>query len=204
MKTVQLARLALIGALLTGVIACTASKRTEIDTYSTEASANFSSLKTYRWDFSALGKTQPDGAHTAEFDRVLCEHVDKHMAELGYKRIDKGTSDFALDYRVVVTQQEAAVNGNANAENEQKSSGYGWRWVFGGGEKPTYQGLQAPKDETEFYRTGTLHLGAVDTQGNVIWHSSATRIIGERVNEAERRAALRIAVNKLMDTFPKP
>ena len=73
----------LITVLLGSLVACTSSGRTSIDTHSTEASANFSQLKTYRWDYSALGKIQPDGSHMPELDRVVCEHVDKIMSEKG-------------------------------------------------------------------------------------------------------------------------
>jgi hypothetical protein len=184
------------------LLACTTSERTVFDRQGTEANADFNQLKTYRWDFSALGKLQPDGSHLPEFDRVLCEHVDKHLAEKGYRRIDKGNADFSLDYRVVVTREEAAMAGNGANENEQRANEYGLRWSFDRDEAPSFKGLQAPKDQTVVYQNGTLHLAAFNAQGETIWHSTATRILSGRGNEAERRAALRIAVNKLMDKFP--
>lgn len=190
------------GLLLFILAGCTVSDHTAIDTYSTEADADFNQLKTYRWDFAAMGKLQPDGSHLPEFDRVLCEHVDKHLAERGFTRVEKGNADFTLDYRVVITREEAAANGAANLENEQKNNEYGLRWTFDRDESPSFQGLKAPKDQTVIYQHGTLHLGAFNAQGASIWHSSATRILTGRNNEAERRAALRIAVNKLMDEFP--
>ena len=181
----------------------TGSQRTEIDQHSTDISSDFSQLKTYRWDFAAMGKTVPEGGHFGEFDRVLCEHVDKHLAEMGYQRVAKGNTDFVLDYRVVVTQQEAAEASATGVDNNQQANQYGLRWTFDKDQSPTYQGLQAPKDNMVVYRNGTLHLGAFDNQGRSLWHTSASRILGERANEAERRAALRIAVNKLMQEFPR-
>lgn len=190
-----------ICALLFAMFGCTASKQTDIETYSTESSADFHQLKTYRWDFTAMGKAQPDGGHLAEFDRVLCEHVDKHMADLGFTRVETGSADFLMDYRVVVKQEQASSDAAGNPQHDENNP-YGWRWSLNDAGSPTYQGLQAPKTDTQIYRSGTLHLAAVDKQGRVIWHSSATRILNEHGNEAERRAALRIATNKLMALFP--
>ena len=194
---------ALLAASFILLGACGAGNRTEIDSYSTDASGDFSTLKTYRWDFAAMGKAVPQGGHLPEFDRVLCEHVDKYMVQMGYQRVNKGATDFVLDYRVVVTQQEAVEATGANIDNGQQANEYGLRWTFDKGQTPTYQGLQAPKDNMVVYRNGTLHLGAFDKQGRSLWHTSATRILAERGNEAERRAALRIAVDKLMAEFPQ-
>jgi hypothetical protein len=189
----------LIAVLLGLLTACTSSGRTVIDEHSTEASANFAEMKTYRWDFSAMGKVTPDGGHTAEFDRVVCDHVDKVLGEKGYKRVASGNADFTLDYRVTVTQEEA-VEGSSDASSE--ANDYGFRWTFDKDESPSFKGLQPPKSETVIYRNGTLHLAAFNQQNQTIWHSSASRILNERTNEAERRAALRVAVNKIMRSFP--
>jgi hypothetical protein len=192
----------LLSFLLVAVAGCTANKYTEIEKYSTDSSADFGTLKTYRWDFSAMGKIQPEGGHLPEFDRVLCDHVDKHLQELGFTRVNQGPVDFSLDYRTVITRQEAAIDGAMPTENDEKANNFGWKWRFGNDKGAESQGMQAPKDEMVAYRKGTLHLGAFDSKGQNIWHSSATRILNEHGNEAERRAALRIAVNKLMATFP--
>ncbi|HSC75211.1 MAG TPA: DUF4136 domain-containing protein [Pseudomonadales bacterium] len=192
----------LIGLLMGSLAACTASDHTSIDTYSTDASANFSQLKTYRWDFSALGKIQPDGSHLPEFDRVVCDHVDKDLSEKGYTRVASGPADFTLDYRITITQDEAAENPVTSPNSESEANDYGLRWTFDKGESPSFKGLQAPKTQMVVYRNGTLHLAAFDKQGHVIWHSSATKILNGRANEAERRAAVRVAVNKIIRTLP--
>ena len=202
LKSLHVCKGVLIAMLLGSLIACTSSGRTSIDTHSTEASANFSQLKTYRWDYSALGKIQPDGSHMPELDRVVCEHIDKIMSEKGYTRATTGKADFTLDYRITITQQEAAEDSIVTPDQQSEANDYGLRWTFDKGESPSFKGLQAPKSQTVIYQNGTLHLAAFDNQGHVIWHSSASRILNGRANEAERRAAVRVAVNKIMKTFP--
>lgn len=193
----------LMALLLCSVGACTFSEHTRISSVRTETHADFSQLKTYRWDFSALGRLQPEGGHIAEMDSALCGHVDKHLAEKGYRRVETGPADFTLDYRVVVTQKEASMNGNSSSENAQRSNEYGLRWSFDKDAAPTFEGLQAPRDKTVLYRYGELHIAAFEAQGRTIWYNTATRILeGQGSNEAERRAAVRIAVDKLMDEFP--
>lgn len=192
----------LLAMLLATLAACGSQQRMAIDEHGTEAKGDFSQLKTYRWDFSALGNVAPDGGHIPEFDRVVCEHVDKHLSGMGYTRVEKGPTDFTLDYRVVITQEEAVVGSNANTPENDKVNEYGLRWTFDRGESPSFQGLQAPKDVSVIYRNGTLHLAAFDAQQKSIWHSSATKLLNGGNNEAERRAAVRIAVDKLMKTFP--
>jgi cytochrome c1 len=184
--------------------ACSSSNRTDIENYSTDASADFADMKTYRWDFSGMNQLVPTGGHTPEFNRVVCEHVDLWMNDKGYKRVDKGPADFTLDYRVAVAQEGAAENTDApSVDNRSEVNNYGLRWTFDKDELPTFKGLQAPKDQTVIYRRGTLHLAAFNTQGQVIWHQSANRILTGRGNEAERRAALRVAVDKMMKRFPE-
>lgn len=192
----------LITLLLGSLVACSTSGRSSIDTHSTDASANFAQLKTYRWDYSALGKIQPDGSHIPEMDRVVCEHVDKIMSEKGYTRVATGKADFTLDYRITITQEEAAEGAVVTPDSQSEANDYGLRWTFDKGESPSFKGLQAPKNQTVIYQNGTLHLAAFDNQGQVIWHSSATKILNGRANEAERRAAVRVVVNKIMKTFP--
>lgn len=207
MKVMNLKHLRFFQSLLLSFIlvllaACSTSDRMKLETHSTDASADFKHLKTYRWDFSALAKIQPDGGHYPEFDRVVCDHVDKHLAELGYTRVNSGTADFTLDYRVVINQKQAAADQEALSENNQQANPYGLRWSFDQGEKPSFDGLKAPKDQTVIYQSGELHLAAFNQQGQAIWHESITRIIKQRGNEAERRAAVRIAVDKIMKDFP--
>lgn len=201
LKYLQFFNALLISFLMGSLASCTSSGRTEIETHDTEASANFSQLKTYRWDFSAMGKTQPDGSHMPEFDRVVCDHVDQDMSERGYTRVASGHADFTLDYRITVTQGEAA-EAPVNPDDQSQANDYGLRWTFDKGESPSYKGLQAPKTQTVIYQNGTLHLAAFDNQNHLIWHSSATRILNRRANEAERRAAVRVAVDKILGTWP--
>ena len=111
-------------------------------------------------------------------------------------------SIYVLDYRIVVKEGEAAENPIVTPDAQSEANDYGFRWTFDKTEKPTFKGLQAPESQTVIYRQGTLHLAAYDKQGQTIWHSSATKIINEQSNEASRRAAIRVAVNKMMRTFP--
>lgn len=185
------------------IAACSTSTRDSVQTYSTDASADFADMKTYRWDFSGMDSAVPTGGHTQEFNHVVCEYVDMLMNDRGFKRVAKGDADFTLDYRVVITQEEAAETDDSALDNNgEANKNYGLRWTFDKDELPAFKGLQAPKDQTVLYSRGELHLAAVNPQGQVIWHSSSTRILEGHSNEAERRAAVRIAVDKIMKTFP--
>ncbi len=202
LKYLQFFNALLVSVLVGSLASCTSSGRTEIETHDTEASANFTQLKTYRWDFAAMGKAQPDGSHMPEFDRVVCDHVDKDMSEKGFTRVASGRADFTLDYRITVTQEAAGETPIVDPNIQSEANEYGLRWTFDKGESPSFKGLQAPKTQTVIYQNGTLHIAAFDNQGHMIWHSSATRILNKRANEAERRAAVRVAVDKIMNTWP--
>ena len=203
LKNMNILNKLLLSLMFGSLVACAATGRISVDKHSADASADFAQLKTYSWDYSALGKIQPDGSHMPELDRVVCEHVDKIMSENGYTRINaKRKADFTLDYRVTITQEEAAESTAITPDSQSEANDYGLRWTFQKGESPSFKGLQAPKSQTVIYQNGTLHLAAFNNQGEAIWHSSATKILNGRANEAERRAALRIAVNKIMKTFP--
>ncbi len=182
--------------------ACSINHSTIIESYATDAPFDAKALKTYRWDFSALGKKQPKGGHFTEFDRVLFESVNKILAEKGYQRAETGTAaDFVLDYRVVIREQEAAVN--TPSLHASEANPFGFRWVFGrDGNTPVFEGLRPPHDEMLPYQNGTLYFGAFNKDKQLIWYHSASRILSDRANEAERRSALRLVVEKLMADFP--
>lgn len=182
--------------------ACWNNKPLSIEKYDKDISTDFANLKTYRWDFSALGEKEPKGGHLPEFNLVLCEYVDKHMAEMGYQKIDSGHADFVLDYRIVIEQGEAA-DDKASADNTMshvdETNDYSLRWHFDKRAAPT---METPKDHMTPYQRGTLHLGAMDEKHQALWHYSVSKILNQRANEAERRAAMRIAIDKLMNEFP--
>lgn len=182
--------------------ACSGTKPLTIEKYDRDISADFQSLKTYRWDFSALSGAEPTGGHLPEFNLVLCEHVDKHMAAMGYQRVDSGSADFVLDYRVVIEQGEAAdspATATDALSHVDEVNQYSLRWHF---DKRGTPAMEAPKDHMTPYQRGTLHLAATDEKNQVLWHYSVSKILNQRANEAERRAAMRIAIDKLMKEFP--
>ena len=82
--------------------ACSGTKPLTIESYDTDVSADFSSMKTYRWDFSALREKEPTGGHLPEFNLVLCEHVDQHLSQLCYQRVYNAPSDFEFDYCILI------------------------------------------------------------------------------------------------------
>lgn len=199
-KAAIIAGFVLTASLL--LTACSNNKPLSIESYSRDASADFSNLKTYKWDFSGLSEKEPTGGHLPEFSQVLCEHVDQHLSSLGYQRVDSGSSDFILDYRIVIEQGEASTNHNDATEafsNAEAVNQYSLRWQF---DKRAAPSMEGPKDHMTPYQRGTLHLGALNDKNQVIWHYSVSKILNQRSNEAERRAAMRIAIDKLMKKFP--
>lgn len=199
LRTFRTAVITMAVLLLT---ACWNTKPLSIEKYDKDISTDFANLKTYRWDFSALSEKEPKGGHLPEFNLVLCEHVDKHLAEMGYQRIENGNADFVLDYRIVIEQAEAAddktIADNALSKVDEAND-YSFRWHF---DKRATPAMEAPKDHMTPYQRGTLHLGALNDKNQVLWHYSVSKLLNQRANEAERRAAMRIAIDKLMKEFP--
>lgn len=201
LKNAFTAGLAVAAILL--LSACSGTKPLSIEKYDRDISADFQNLTTYRWDFSALGEKEPKGGHLPEFNLVLCEHVDKHMAQMGYQRVETNNADFVLDYRVVIEQGEAAddqADATDSLSQVDEVNQYSLRWHF---DKRSTPAMEAPKDHMTPYQRGTLHLGALDDKNQVLWHYSVSKILNQRANEAERRAAMRIAIDKLMKEFPE-
>lgn len=184
---------------------CTSDRNFAVENVGSEASSEFSALKTYHWNFDGLRDAVPTGGHLPEFNRVVCEHVDQHLAALGYQRVaPEQQADFVMDYRITVEQAEAASDDDAarslqDLSNVEEVNNYSLRWRFDERNAPH---VEAPKDHMVPYQRGTLHLGASNDHGQTIWHYSVSKMLNQRANEAERRAALRIAVDKVMKSFP--
>jgi hypothetical protein len=188
-------------ALLSGCFG--GSKAFTIESYKTDANADVSQLKTYHWNFDGLREAVPTGGHLPEFNRVLCEHVDQLMSEMGYERVaPEQAADFVLDYRIVIITDTAALadSNETPFPNVEEVNDYSLRWRFDERSAPQ---VEAPKDRMVPFQRGLLHLGASNDSGQTLWHYSVSKILNERANEAERRAAVRIAVDKLMKQFPK-
>ena len=180
------------------------SKHLTVENAGSEASAELSQLKTYHWDFEGLRDAVPTGGHLPEFNRVVCEHVDQQLAALGYQRVaPEQTADFVMDYRITIEEAEAASDDASqsiqNMSTVEEINNYSLRWRFNERNAPQ---VEAPKDHMVPYQRGTLHLGASNNSGQTIWHYSVSRMLNQRSNEAERRAALRIAIDRVMKHFP--
>ena len=137
-------------------------------------------------------------ANRADEDRQHRErhrHLEQQQPAPAEARLDAGQA-IAAD----VEQGEAADDqAQETLSHTDEVNEYKLRWYF---DKRATPNMEEPKDHMTPYQRGILHLGAFNENNQAVWHYSVSKILNQRANEAERRAGMRVAIDKLMKKFP--
>ncbi len=195
---VFLTRLMALAALLS-LGACSSL---EITRHKTEATTDLTSMKTYRWaDGEAFDSVEPTGGHNRSYDAVIRDAANQVLQQKGYEETT-GNADFTVDYRIVIKEDVVATDSAYSAsQNDEDVNQFGPTWQMGGGDAG-YQGLATPEEELIFLQRGTLHIGAFNDNNELVWHSSAEKMLNSQNSDAQRRESIHKAVTRISETFP--
>lgn len=201
MKATSFVTRALLIISFTALTAC--SLGTKIQSFGGAQSFSPNAHSIYAWDHDALEQMRNStGGELPEFAHILRAHVNEVMAQKGYLLGTPEQADFFMDYSIEVEEEVAAESEYSDSENQQQTNPFGLKWIFGRSEKPKFEGLRPPTDIMTYYQKGTLHLAAISPDQRLLWHSSATKILKDNANEAQRRMALRRAADRMLTKFP--
>lgn len=103
-------------------------------------------------------------------------------------------------YLIVANRQEQVVT------NYGYNGPWGGPWAGGywGGPWEGYWGAPMYNEVRNIvYQVGTLQIDLIDTKdGKLVWRGSAEKIVNDSPTPAERSAAIREAVSKILSTYP--
>ena len=159
-------------------------------------------LSTYQWDRSSLAAMAPGEVVSWEFASVIRDEIEAQMAVKDYRKVDDGTADMTLDFRVTIQESVSGHASQTTLDPNDESNLYGLRWNFGDGERPVALEKASPAEEVYYYDLGTLHIGLFAADGHLIWHVFARTIIDKHHTTSQPREVLRDTVRKLMARLP--
>lgn len=165
-------------------------------------SMDISVFSTYRWDRSSLVTIAPDERAATDYGVIIIDEIDKMLAALGYSKVDDGTADITMDFRVTIKDLVAQFVEEDSIDIIEYKSPYGLQWRFGKDDQPVHLEMATPAAELAYYEEGTLHIGAFDLEKKLAWHAMAHKIINKKHLPVEHEKVLRQKVRLIMTRFP--
>jgi hypothetical protein len=158
--------------------------------YDFDPGIDFAGYQTYVWvqPSQDLGPN-PRGVDQLVERRIMAA-VDEQMAAKGYRKIERGQPDFALNF-VVTTQQ------NVNYTTYHTGWGYYGGW-YGGG-----MGMSTSHTTANEWTEGTLIVDIFDAdERELVWRGTATAEIRENAPPEERNRRINEVVAKMLERYP--
>ncbi len=189
-----------IQLILLSLVAC--SSTIQVVSESIDQPGDISMASTYRWDDSSLSGIAPGEAISSDFSNAIRDEIEKVMATLGYKMVADDSAEMTLSFRVTIKEGVNTSLTEIPFYEENYTSPYGIKWRFGGEEKPVVTESAAPPVELSYYKEGTLHIAAFDSDKHMSWHTSAQKVIDDTHSPNEHEQVLRRTVQVMMQKFP--
>jgi hypothetical protein len=158
--------------------------------YDFDPGANFADYETYTW----VQPSQDMGPNPRGVDQIterrIMAAVDEQMAAKGYRKIERGRPDFAVNF-IVTTQQ------NVNYTTYHSGWGYRGGW-YGGG-----VGMSTSHTTANEWTEGTLLIDLFDADAKeLVWRGTATAEIREGLPPEERNKRINQVVAKMLERYP--
>ena len=194
----MLRRIALLGLALL-LSAC----ETMQVTHDYNPAVDFAAFKTWAFKDPAL-KYQPNSPMLKSdlTEQRIIQAVSSELDQRGLRPVAAGSKPDLLvqTYLIVANRQEQVVT------NYGYNGPWGGPWAGGywGGPWEGYWGAPMYNEVRNIvYQVGTLQIDLMDAKdGKLVWRGSAERIVNDSPTPAERSAAIREAVTKILSTYP--
>ena len=194
----MLRRIALLGLALL-LSAC----ETMQVTHDYNPAVDFAAFKTWSFKDPAL-KYQPNSPMLKSdlTEQRIIQAVSSELDQRGLRPVAAGSKPDLLvqTYLIVANRQEQVVT------NYGYNGPWGGPWAGGywGGPWEGYWGAPMYNEVRNIvYQVGTLQIDLMDAKdGKLVWRGSAEKIVNDSPTPAERSAAIREAVTKILSTYP--
>ena len=194
----MLRRIALLGLALL-LSAC----ETMQVTHDYNPAVDFAAFKTWAFKDPAL-KYQPNSPMLKSdlTEQRILQAVSSELDQRGLRPAAAGNKPDLLvqTYLIVANRQEQVVT------NYGYNGPWGGPWAGGywGGPWEGYWGAPMYNETRNIvYQVGTLQIDLMDAKdGKLVWRGSAEKIVNDSPTPAERSAAIREAVTKILSTYP--
>ncbi len=192
----------MIGILLILLSLAACSSTIQVVSEAINEPGDISTATTYRWDDSSLSGIAPGESISSDFSNAIRDEIEKAMTALGYQMVMDGSAEMTLSFRVTIKEGVNTSLTEIPFYEENYESPYGIKWRFGGDEKPVVTESAAPPVELSYYKEGTLHIAAFDSNKHMSWHTSAQKVIDDNHSASEHEQILRKTVRAMMQKFP--
>lgn len=146
---------------------------------------------TYSWSEEAVPSNDLR-INDAEIANMVRSSAEKHLAAMGYARVDAGEADYLLNWFGNITEEVKEIS----IVNFYNRTGYAGLI----GTMP--EDVKDGKVRKTFSR-GTLILDVVDARTKkVVWRGSATNTLKEKMSEMEKARYIDTSVQKILEELP--
>ena len=194
----MLRRIALLGLALL-LSAC----ETMQVTHDYNPAVDFAAFKTWSFKDPALQYRPNSPMLKSDLtEQRIIQAVSSELDQRGLRPVAAGSKPDLLvqTYLIVANRQEQVVT------NYGYNGPWGGPWAGGywGGPWEGYWGAPMYNETRNIvYQVGTLQIDLMDAKdGKLVWRGSAERIVNDSPTPAERSAAIREAVTKILSTYP--
>ena len=194
----MLRRIALLGLALL-LSAC----ETMQVTHDYNPAVDFAAFKTWSFKDPALQYRPNSPMLKSDLtEQRIIQAVSSELDQRGLRPVAAGSKPDLLvqTYLIVANRQEQVVT------NYGYNGPWGGPWAGGywGGPWEGYWGAPMYNEVRNIvYQVGTLQIDLMDAKdGKLVWRGSAEKIVNDSPTPAERSAAIREAVTKILSTYP--
>ena len=194
----MLRRIALLGLALL-LSAC----ETIQVTHDYNPAVDFAAFKTWSFKDPALQYRPNSPMLKSDLtEQRIIQAVSSELDQRGLRPVAAGSKPDLLvqTYLIVANRQEQVVT------NYGYNGPWGGPWAGGywGGPWEGYWGAPMYNETRNIvYQVGTLQIDLMDAKdGKLVWRGSAEKIVNDSPTPAERSAAIREAVTKILSTYP--
>jgi hypothetical protein len=176
------------------LLGCVTTMATQSDW---DASAQFSSLKTYSWASNDQPLTGNPRLDNSLVDSRIRAAIDEQLAAQGYQKTNSAEVDFQVAYH-------ASIEGKLDTTTFRTPSYGAGAGLVNSNNQRTAQLLG--NKETTFvteYEEGTLLLDIIDPRTQkLIWRGSVSDVLNPKRTSEQKQAKIKEAVGKLLSQFP--
>ncbi len=177
--------------------------------------ASFAQLRTYNWSNQTVDAGQDPAVNSPLVERRIRHAVDSTLGRMGYQRVNTGTADFHVTYRIVTERKTVdrgygygsygygsyyggGYLGHGHFGHGSFGRGHFGRSRFGFGYGPYYGSSRLRE-----YVQAQLVLDVVDAQTDeLIWRGWATKSLEDNPTPEAVRKYVKAAVEKILERFP--
>ncbi len=160
------------------------------------------SFGTYRWGDSPFSSVAPGERVDSQYTSTIREEVDRTLGRKGFRQDATSNADMTVAVLVTINESQGYAPQDNPTNAPEYPPTYGFRWNLNKAETPVRMEQLTDLEQVNYYEKGTLHLGFFDSDKQLFWHGTASKVIHSGHSTQTHQQVLRHAIEELLSKFP--